>query len=450
VHARWLRFVAAAGLTSAVILTGLEAASSAADSPARSGVAEAAPGSVRWTSVQAGTGHAIAADPDGDTVFAVGSVFLVAYDAATGAQLWDNSQASGVAVAVSPDGNSVFVIKAVHESNGATFSTSAYSAATGTLLWTSLYHGKAPHANRPTALAVSPSGRTVFVTGSSNGRTSGQDFATVAYAAASGKQLWVSRYNSGGHDTDIPVAIAVSPSGTAVFVTGSSSGPAGEGVSTVAYATASGRSLCTRRYYQRGRTDEVASMAVSSNGKRVFVIGTGIGLRYLASFTVAYAAPGGGQLWVRTRHGEFGDDVLVSPVGGGTVIVAGNEKGDLPVIAYSAATGRQKWARRIGTDNFKQEYPGQAALSPDGRTCYLVGNGDGAPGAIRGTSFTIAANVATGSTAWSHTVSTDTPAPPTDLPLGVVAASPDGGPVYMGVQNYTASLSGFTTVALRS
>ena len=50
-------------------------------------------------------------------------------------------------------------------------------------------------ATSPSAVAVSPDGAKVFVTGVSYGSTSGGDYATVAYDASTGAQLWVKRYN---------------------------------------------------------------------------------------------------------------------------------------------------------------------------------------------------------------------------------------------------------------
>jgi DNA-binding beta-propeller fold protein YncE len=67
-------------------------------------------------------------------------------------------------------------------------------------------------------VAVSPSGRTVFVTGQDTGTTPALDYATVAYDARTGAQEWVARYSaSGGAE-----ALAVSPDGRTVFVFGGS------------------------------------------------------------------------------------------------------------------------------------------------------------------------------------------------------------------------------------
>jgi hypothetical protein len=63
------------------------------------------------------------------------------------------------------------------------------------------------------------------------GAAPGDDYATVAYRAATGKQLWASRYNSPESGDDDADSVAVSPDGTTVFVTGW----AAVGYATVAY-----------------------------------------------------------------------------------------------------------------------------------------------------------------------------------------------------------------------
>src|SRR5215470_5557442 len=128
-----LRNVLAAALTAAAVLMGPGVGSAAVGSPAGSGSAVSGPGSVQWTSAaQAGEGHAVAADPRGDIVFVAGSTGLVAYDAATGTKLWDNSAGAGQSAAVTPDGHVVFVIKHVRTSGGTwDFSTAAFDTGTG-------------------------------------------------------------------------------------------------------------------------------------------------------------------------------------------------------------------------------------------------------------------------------------------------------------------------------
>jgi DNA-binding beta-propeller fold protein YncE len=74
-------------------------------------------------------------------------------------------------------------------------------------------------------VTASPDGTTVFVTGASSGTIAGQvDYATVGYNAATGARLWVKRYAGlakGGIGTHA-YSVAVSPSGSTVYVTGES------------------------------------------------------------------------------------------------------------------------------------------------------------------------------------------------------------------------------------
>ena len=60
----------------------------------------------------------------------------------------------------------------------------------------------------------------MFVTGARAGRAADSDYATVAYSAATGGQLWVSRYHGPASGFDGADSVAVSPGGATVFVTG--------------------------------------------------------------------------------------------------------------------------------------------------------------------------------------------------------------------------------------
>jgi hypothetical protein len=95
----------------------------------------------------------------------------------------------------------------------------------GIRLWVGLYGGTGLDDNAAaSSVVVSPSGDTVFVTGFSVGATSGRDYATVAYVAGTGEQLWASRYNGPASGDDGVGAVALSPDGHTVFVTGGSVG----------------------------------------------------------------------------------------------------------------------------------------------------------------------------------------------------------------------------------
>jgi DNA-binding beta-propeller fold protein YncE len=116
------------------------------------------------------------------------------------------------------------------------YATIAYSATTGSQLWVKLYSGAASGWSSAQALGVSPDGSRVFVTGSSP-VTGTDEYATVAYSAATGSQLWVKLYSGPANSFAFAYAIAVSPNGSKVFVAGASATPTtGYDYATVAYS----------------------------------------------------------------------------------------------------------------------------------------------------------------------------------------------------------------------
>ena len=118
--------------------------------------------------------------------------------ASPGAQLWvaryDNPGNGGAtSVAASPNGKTVFVTGYTTAGALEDYSTVAYNAATGAQLWAARYTDPGHAFDKAYSVAVSPNGNTVFVTGTSLTATS-YYYATVAYNAATGAQQWVARY----------------------------------------------------------------------------------------------------------------------------------------------------------------------------------------------------------------------------------------------------------------
>jgi hypothetical protein len=252
--------------------------------------------------------EALGVSPDGSFVFVTGtsgttSVHLttVAYDAATGARVWLHRSEAGFGSAssldVSPDGSRVYVTGngKIEGSADYDYTTVAYDAFTGIRLWVSRYERAGDGWDLPGALQVAPDGSAVFVTGTSIGSSTAEDYATVAYDATSGATLWASRYNGSGGYYDFARAIGVSPDGSQVFVTGSSVGSVtiegyDEDYATLAYDATTGARIWTRRYDGPANgSDYAQALSVSPDGSSVFVTGGSEGETNSDLLTVAYS-----------------------------------------------------------------------------------------------------------------------------------------------------------------
>lgn len=182
---------------------------------------------------------AVAVGPNGKTVYVSGfgggvrthaNFATIAYNAATGACRWvshfngpGSSAADGAVIAISPRGRIVYITGTINNS-GSDYATVAYHAATGTQIWARLYKGIIPGGvNLAAAIAASRVAPEVVVTGSSDGGITGVDYATVACNTGTGAQLWVMRSSGPGDGIDFARAIAISRAGT-IYITGESQG----------------------------------------------------------------------------------------------------------------------------------------------------------------------------------------------------------------------------------
>ena len=356
----------------------------------------------------------------------------VGYNAATGKQLWasrydglHNAGGSAQAAAVDPAGRTVFVTGYSPGANSGTdYVTLAYNAATGKRLWLARYDGAVHSNDYAFALAVSPDGSTVYVTGSSQGGpdASAGDYATVAYDAAAGKQLWASRYQGPGRSEDIANAIAVSPDGATVFVTGGS----GLNYATVAYDASTGKQL----WANRQQSGAAAAITVAPDGQVVYVTGTSGS----AFSTVAYFADDGTKIWHRTyngagRSGSRANAIAVSP-DGRTVFVTGAAALEYATVAYNASVGGLIWASKYRGPGESDSGARQVAVGPRGRNVYVTGGA--------GRDFaTVAYNGATGTRRWARTY------PGQGISLAVSAAT--GAVFVTGSSSRTKSFRDYAT-----
>jgi sugar lactone lactonase YvrE len=310
----------------------------------------------------------------------------VAYDAASGSRIWlaRLNVANGYpeAIGVSPDGSQVFVTGTSGPSGDSDYTTVAYGALAGAQRWVARYDGANTGLNQATALAVSPDGARLYVTGLSLSARTEEDYATLAYEASTGRELWVSRYDGGAsvYAIDYATAIAASPDGSVVYVTGRSTGPDGPGFATLAYGAASGEQVWLSRYLG---PDVPRAMALSPDGSGLFVTGT-VPVRYSDTdyATVAYDAPSGTERWAATYDGpahsvDAAHDMAVSS-DGQVVYVTGESVGrsdtaDFATLGYATAGGMQLATARYGRSPQSTDGATAVATSQDGRAVYVTG-----------------------------------------------------------------------------
>jgi hypothetical protein len=236
----------------------------------------------------------------------------------------------------------VFVTGTTARGNSDDYGTVAYDATTGGELWRRRFDGPANDDDRAGALALSPDGSSLFVTGISVGPTGIGEFATVAYDASDGSRQWVRRFRRRGISYGGAPALGVSPNGSAVFVTGYRQGPTRRDYATLAYDATTGIRLWTRQYDGPGSgRDAATALGVSPDGSAVFVSGASADPTRDDYATVAYDAVAGGELWVSRYEGRATDRataLTVSP-DGSAVFVTGNSIGspndrDVVTVAY--------------------------------------------------------------------------------------------------------------------
>ena len=215
--------------------------------------------------------------------------------------------------------------------------------------------------------AVSPDGTTVFVSGLVQGRLGKPRYETAAYRAATGARLWASSYQPGGYG--YPVAITVSPDGPRVYVTARVIGRGRGGI--VAYDARTGRQLWASRSMPQVLSAGVGGLAVSPDGTTLYLAGT-MGQPQLEFAVIAYAAATGRQRWLRYSTGKRGEaeSVAVSP-DGKTVYATGSAGSCALTVAYGAA-GALKWAARY-KDPYGFAAGSQIVAGPGGGAVYVAG-----------------------------------------------------------------------------
>ncbi len=313
--------------------------------------------------------------------------------------------------------------------------------------WVARYNGPASQLDSADAVAASPDGRRVYVTGQSPGVSSGDDVATIAYDAATGTELWEQRYDGGASGLDGGAAIVVSPDGSRVYVTGGTATTAeGRDFTTLAYDAVTGSPLWIRNYNGPANGDDGATaIGVSPDGGTVVVTGISYGGATSNDYaTVAYDAVDGSPLWVQRfdgpGHGPNGSTFVTG------YAHMGSTKYDYLTMALSTSTGAVLWVKNYSRSSHSLDYAQALALSPDASRVFVTGS---STNGNRNEDFaTIAMDAATGASIWVRLY--DGPSHQMDEATDVLVSRDGSEVIVCGVSDGGASYLDYATVAFRS
>ncbi|GAA4975650.1 subtilisin family serine protease [Nonomuraea thailandensis] len=315
------------------------------------------------------------------------------------------------ALELTPDGSKLLVagVSAGTET-GTDAVTLAYDAASGEPLWTARYTAANAHSDHANAVKVAPDGRTAYVTGMTTVGDNGEaDYFVAAYDTADGREKWQTRYDGPGKGTDDARVIELTPDGTKLFVSGQSQGEEGTGLSdwgTVAYDAATGRQLWTAgNNGPANRIDVPSGMAADAGA--VYVTGS-IETQDTQSdvMTVAYDAATGKELWADRYDGpgHESDTPHDLTLAQGRLYVTGNTTGegtgsDFTTLAYDAATGERSWVQRFDGQAGNEDYAWAVRVTPDGSKVVIAGQS--ADDQAKGTDYvTVAYDAGSGEQLW--------------------------------------------------
>lgn len=373
--------------------------------------------------------EAMVVSRDGASLFVTGpspgagnDYLTVALDADTGKTVWTvRLDGAGLDdypwdIAPSADDTRIYVTGYLDEgpAKGArNFTTVAYDAATGEQIWIAKYDGPAHSGEVARAIDVGTftdeQGRVrerVFITGRSNGANPSDaknDYATVAYDGETGAHLWEARYDGPTGGRDYPIALAVSPDQNTVYLTGESTAPdGGFDYAVVAYDASTGAERWVSRLDRAddpdvpqisSTTDILGDIEASPTGNGVYVTGYGAGREQpfdRTALTFGLDPESGTTIWSATRTGplgEAGHELMVSPDGqttyvtgqaaiaGGGIVTTGSavtsSVAGYLTVAYDAS-GTEKWVAHYGMVGSDATFSG-AAASPDGSHLFLTG-----------------------------------------------------------------------------
>lgn len=410
-----------------------------------------------WTSRYDGTGNdydeatSVAVDAFGNVFVCGGSTgttteqdIAVAKYSPTGAQLWvqryngpGNGFDDGYKLILDNLANVYVIGTSTGTTSGQDGILLKYNSS-GTFQWEGRYTGPSDFTDEFYSVEVDGS-YNVYVTGYSNGDTTGDDVITIKYNSA-GAQQWARRYNGPISNDDYGNQVVLDGAGN-VYVAAAHTGDIADlDFLTIKYDN-NGNQQWIATYNGPGNgPDFPSSCAIDLNSGSLYVVGysaqVGTGP---SDYTLIKYNLSGQEQWVRTYNGpanaaDEAYSVIIDVAG--SVYITGNSIGqgtmdDYATVKYSSA-GVQQWAARYdGTGN--DDYANYFAVDVAGNV-YVTGVSWG--GASKEDIVTIKYNF-NGNTVWTKRYN----GPGNDYDNGNAIAIDDAGNIYIGAGSESAALT---------
>ncbi len=210
----------------------------------------------------------------------------------TGVQQWVQryngpGDSTDIAPSIAVDGSgNVYVTGWSYGSGTYDYATIKYST-TGVQQWVQRYDGPVNGSDGARSIALDISGN-VYVTGWSRGGGTAWDYTTIKYNSA-GIEQWVARYNGPVNGNNVAMSIAVDGSGN-VYVTGSSEGSGTyDDYATIKYNSSGIEQWVARYNGPVNGPDYASSIAIDASGN-VYVTGISYGsVTYSDYATIKYS-----------------------------------------------------------------------------------------------------------------------------------------------------------------
>jgi len=262
--------------------------------------------------------------------------------------------------------------------------------------------------------AATDSEGNVYVTGFTHGEETEKDYYTVKYDT-DGTLVWYVPYNGPGNGDDVPSAIAVHDSG--VYVTGTSYGyPTGDDFYTVKYDRSSGDVIWEDRfdgpsYLGDGGND--LALDIAGNAQVAGYVHRGNVTKHADYTTLKYSSSGG-LIWDEGYDSQKNGNDIATAIAVdslGHVYVTGKSQESLPkgptthdylTMKYDSS-GKLQWTARDDGPHFGDDEPTAIALheiSPAEIYVYVTGYTSG--GAYGTGYYTVKYDATNGNTKWGE------------------------------------------------